>query len=752
MKVLRNWLILYWILLSVFLGWLFLKHTGMALAADNTQLIFTPIADAYVNQSSPSANYGGATQLRIDGSPLVYSYLRFSVSGLAGRPISKAIFQIYANSSSNGGYQVHQVNNNSWAENTINFTNAPSFNDILASSGPIASGHWIQVDVTSLITGEGPVSLALTDPGVTAVSLASRETNTNAPQLIVTVIDSTSPSDTPFLTSTPTPTNVSNPTDTTTSTPVATKTVTFTPTLTNTPTITRTPTLTGTRTISATPTLTFTLTPTATPSLTPSPQPTSDFTQTPGNNTVVLVPVADAYVDSSNPTVNHGTQTTIRVDGSPFVNSYLRFNVNGLNSPILQARLRIYANSASTSGISVAKVDDNTWVETGITYVNAPVIGSTFATSSAVDAGTWKEIDVTGLVSGNGLVSFGVETPGSTAISLASRESGTNAPQLIVTYPLTGQTSTNTPVSTPTNTPSRTPTNTPPAGNTPTNTPTGANTPTPNATSVVIMAAGDLTKCAGGTPSPTGGAMITSNMLLNDPGPFFTLGDNSNDTGTADDYEDCYGPTWGRLMNRTYPAMGNHDMIADPQGGPYFAYFSGMTGYYGHYSLNLGTWHIVVLNAECGVGSQGCESGNPQEVWLKQDLLANTQPCILAIWHQPLFTSGTQAETPGMLTFWKDLYAAGADIILNGHNHNYERFALQDPNRNPDPKGIREFVVGTGGASLDNSTKPLALNEELRSAAAYGYLKLTLQSNSYSWQFVAQPGASFTDSGSGACH
>jgi hypothetical protein len=451
--------------------------------------------------------------------------------------------------------------------------------------------------------------------------------------------------------------------------------------------------------------------------------------------------MADSYIDSSNPGLNYGTKTTLRVDGSPFVNSYLRFNLTGLNGSVFQARLRIFANSASSSGISAAGVNDNNWDETGITYVNAPAMGSIVGTSSAVAAGTWKEIDVTSLVSGNGLVSFGLITPGSTAISLASRESGVNAPQLVVTYFQGEQTPTHTATYTPQNTP------------TPANTPTSGSTTTPGATPVVILAAGDITKCGGGTPSPTGGAMITSNMLLNDPGLIFTLGDNSNDTGMTADYENCYGPTWGRLMSRTYPSMGNHDQIADSQGGPYFAYFTGMTGTFGHYSMNLGTWHIVVLNAECGVGNQGCGAGSPQEVWLKQDLAANNaQKCILAIWHQPLFTSGTQNETPGMQTFWNDLYAAGADIILNGHNHNYERFAPQDPYRNPDTNGIREFVVGTGGASLDTSALPLAPNEEVRSAAAYGYIKLTLKVDSYDWQFIAQPGKSFNDYGSGVCH
>jgi hypothetical protein len=246
--------------------------------------------------------------------------------------------------------------------------------------------------------------------------------------------------------------------------------------------------------------------------------------------------------------------------------------------------------------------------------------------------------------------------------------------------------------------------------------------------------------------------MITSNMLLNTTGSIFALGDESNDTGTADNYNYCYDPTWGRLKSRTYPALGNHDQISDKTAAPFFAYFSDIPGSWAHYSLNMGSWHIVVLNAECGVGGQGCGYGSIQEKWLAADLAANHQKCLMAIWHQPLFTSGTQSETPGMLAFWQDLYAAGADIILNGHNHNYERFDLQDPLGNADPNGIREFVVGTGGASLDNSTFAMAPNEVIRSAAAYGYLKLTLRANDYDWAFVAQPGKTLNDSGSGTCH
>jgi hypothetical protein len=283
--------------------------------------------------------------------------------------------------------------------------------------------------------------------------------------------------------------------------------------------------------------------------------------------------------------------------------------------------------------------------------------------------------------------------------------------------------------------------------------PIATTSPTEAATPAVMLALGDIAKCKGTPPAPTSGAMITADMLADTSGPIFTLGDSSNDTGTAEDYANCYDPSWGKLKDRTYPAIGNHDQIADPDAHPFFDYFGAAAhpDSHAYYWLDLGAWHVVVLNAECSLAG-GCGASSPQVTWLRDNLAETTKKCILAIFHQPLFTSGTQSETPGMIEFWKALYDFRADVILNGHNHNYERFALQDPNRSPVPDGIREFVVGTGGASLDNSTLPLAPNEQVRSAAAYGYLKLILNSDSYDWQFVAQPGKTLNDSGHTACH
>jgi hypothetical protein len=269
-----------------------------------------------------------------------------------------------------------------------------------------------------------------------------------------------------------------------------------------------------------------------------------------------------------------------------------------------------------------------------------------------------------------------------------------------------------------------------------------------------VLAAGDIAKCTNGIPA-TNGAQITSDMLLNASGNLFTLGDNSNNSGSATDYTDCFDPTWGRLKSRINPVIGNHELSSDGQGTPYFNYFGAAShpDKFGHYSMDLGAWHIVVLNAECGIGNQGCGTGSIQETWLRADLAAHSEQCTLALWHQPLFTSGTQSAYTGMRAFWQALYDYDAEIVLNGHNHNYERFAPQDPNAVSDPtNGLREFVVGTGGASLDNSIFPMAVNQVIRNASAYGYLKLTLKPGSYDWEFVPQPGKTFTDKGSGVCH
>jgi hypothetical protein len=233
----------------------------------------------------------------------------------------------------------------------------------------------------------------------------------------------------------------------------------------------------------------------------------------------------------------------------------------------------------------------------------------------------------------------------------------------------------------------------------------------------------------------------------------FTLGDNSNESGTAAEYANCYAKTWGAFLNRTHAAAGNHDYMT-AGAGPYYAYFGAAAGPAGkgYYSYNLvNNWHVVVLNAMCSE-VRGCGVGSPQETFLKNDLAANPGKHIIAMWHIPTFSSGSAHGNNGSYAaFWNDLFAAHADIVMDGHDHDYERFALQSPSGSADPDGIREFVVGTGGAG-QRSFGTIRANSQVRSTGTFGVLELTLNAHSYSWRFIPVAGKTFTDSGTQATH
>ncbi|WP_013325340.1 metallophosphoesterase family protein [Gloeothece verrucosa] len=230
------------------------------------------------------------------------------------------------------------------------------------------------------------------------------------------------------------------------------------------------------------------------------------------------------------------------------------------------------------------------------------------------------------------------------------------------------------------------------------------------------------------------------------------LGDTQYETGAFSAFEKSYAPSWGRVKNISHPVVGNHEYVTAGANG-YYKYFGVAAGdsSKGYYSYDLGQWHMIALNANCSqVG--GCESGSPQEKWLKADLAAHKNLCSLAYWHQPRFSSGEHGNDSSYKAFWQDLYAAGVEVILNGHDHNYERFAPQSPNGQPDAsRGIREFVVGTGGKNLYHF-RNIQPNSEVRNNDTYGVLMLSLEPKSYSWQFIPEAGKTFTDSGSTPCH
>jgi 3',5'-cyclic AMP phosphodiesterase CpdA len=260
--------------------------------------------------------------------------------------------------------------------------------------------------------------------------------------------------------------------------------------------------------------------------------------------------------------------------------------------------------------------------------------------------------------------------------------------------------------------------------------------------SVVFVGAGDIANC-----NLLGGARATAALLDGLAGEVFTLGDHAYLKGTDAEFKRCYDATWGRHKARTHPTPGNHDYLT-ARGRPYFEYFGASAGpeQRGYYSFDLGAWHILSLNSSTAAGANSA-----QAKWLREDLAAHPADCVLAYWHVPLFSSGPHGQDGVMRDIFSILYKAGADVVLNGHDHLYERFAPQDDRGQPDPRrGIREFIVGTGGAGVYQLGN-IAPNSEVRQNTTYGVLKLTLSPGSYDWEFVPMPGSTFKDAGTGTC-
>jgi hypothetical protein len=259
----------------------------------------------------------------------------------------------------------------------------------------------------------------------------------------------------------------------------------------------------------------------------------------------------------------------------------------------------------------------------------------------------------------------------------------------------------------------------------------------------VLVGAGDIATC--GQP----GAEATAKLLDGIPGTVFTAGDNAYPDGSTSQFTDCYNPTWGRHKSRTFPTPGNHEYQTSGATG-YFNYFGAAAGEAGkgYYSYDVGSWHIIALNSEIAMNSTSA-----QVAWLKADLSTHPALCTLAYWHEPRFSSGEHGSSAGVIELWRALYAAGADVILNGHDHEYERFAPQDPDGNlNNSTGIREFVVGMGGSNpRDLPGGPIA-NSQKVITRNFGVIKLTLRSGAYDWQFVPVAGTTGSDSGTGACH
>jgi 3',5'-cyclic AMP phosphodiesterase CpdA len=260
-----------------------------------------------------------------------------------------------------------------------------------------------------------------------------------------------------------------------------------------------------------------------------------------------------------------------------------------------------------------------------------------------------------------------------------------------------------------------------------------------------IVGAGDIASCSGAGDSKT---EATINSI---PGTVFTLGDNVYPYGSLSNFRNCYAPTWGTFKSRTRPVPGNHDYYLTPGASGYFSYFGSVAGPsgLGYYAYNAGAWRIYALNSECSTTST-CYAN--QYSWLKSDLAANPHQCVLAMWHRPAFSTGPHGNSTRMAKFFQLLYSNGAEIVLNGHDHMYERYKPITPSGALDAThGIREFVVGTGGESLYGYKTTSSLIA-VRNNTTFGVLRLDLSAGSYTWQFVPSGTGNFTDSGTGTCH
>lgn len=260
----------------------------------------------------------------------------------------------------------------------------------------------------------------------------------------------------------------------------------------------------------------------------------------------------------------------------------------------------------------------------------------------------------------------------------------------------------------------------------------------------VVTAAGDIAQC-GVLPPARSGAERTARLIEKFPGIVLALGDLAYGDGLQSEYESCYAPTWGRFKARTFPVPGNHDYL-DPK-LYYHRYFGARVGAFGKgfYSFDFGGWHFIALNSNLKP-----PASLEQMAWARADLAANRSLCTLAYWHHPRFSSGDHGNDARLRDLWTLLDAEGVDVVLSGHDHDYERLAPQDADGHADAQGIRSFVVGTGGAALRPFARPLPTSEH-RDASTLGVLKLELYNDRYVWEFIAVNGIS-RDRGRAECH
>jgi hypothetical protein len=754
-------------------------------AATSTRTL-AAVADAVTRGDAPTAKGGTAKSLRVDGAPVVRSFLRFNLGTAA--PVQRATLRIHAETPNRTGFSIRKTSG-TWTEATLTHAKAPAVGAVVGASGAIAAGQTVALDVTSLATAGGTLNLAMTTSSTTNTRFTSREGGANGPR--IELVTGTGAGDGDGGTgggTQPPPTG-------------------------------------GTG----------------------DWQPTAPIRagfyypwfpeawRQQGKDPFAVDRPSAGYYDSSSAQVIAGHIDAMRYGGlQAGISSWWgRGKASDVRFPLLLAaaagkpfRWSVYHEGEGQGDPSVSELTaDLTYLRDR--YGNDPsylridgrfvvfVYGDSDDACDMVDR--WRQANTVGayvvlkVFSGfrdcptqpDGWHQYGPAVPASShlpysvtvspgffkatepaprlARDLARFERDVQAMaassaqfHLVTTFNEWGE---GTAVESSTSWPSSSgygqyldvlhrvgaaaaPGTTATPGTTaPQSTP--AATTASGAADPVIAAVGDIAcdpsdanfKAGAGSRSSCH-QLAVSNLLVNrDLAAFLPLGDNQYEDGTLAKFQASYEPSFGRLKAITHPVVGNHEYL-NPGAAGYFDYFGPAAGERGKgwYSYDIGGWHLVALNSTCGpVG--GCGPDSPQGRWLKADLAAHPSSCTLAYWHHPRFSSGKHGSTAAMAPIWQALYDAGAEIVLSGHDHVYERFAPQDPSGVADPaRGIRQFVVGTGGKNHYALATPVGIaNSEARDDDTFGALELTLGRGSYSWRFMASSG-SFSDSGSGTCH
>lgn len=822
---------------------------SVTVTAQSSTLVFGPTDDATIAQNDPGMNYGAEMSLEVDGSPLEAVMLRFEISGIGTYSVTSAVLQLYVTDGSNAGGEFAIVSDTAWNEESVTWDNAPAGDGgSLGALGSVSTDNWYELDVTPLVTGDGPVSLRITSTSANGATYSSKENaNGNGPVLTV-IFDRTGDID---LTPPSQPANLRL-------SAVLTDSVTIEwDASTDNVGVTGYDIFRDQALISAAGVQTsyfdLDVGPGTTYAYHVRARDAAGNVSEPSNTIEVTTPelpvvgsqpappyrLAFYYPWFPNAWTQHGIFPYTNYD--PMLGAYdssdvdvIRQHVGAMEyggiegaiaswwgqghhtdlrmATILSAtgeskfRWSVYHEgegqgdpSAESIRNDLVYLHDNYGTDPNYFRIDGRFVVFVYADpaddcdmaarwSTANDLNAfivlkvfpgyrncptqpdgWHQYAPAVAADDQGSYSYTI-SPGFWKVNELPRlerdlarwrqnirdmvDSGAMF-QLVTTFNEWGEGTsveaaeqwdsasgygqyldalhTNGLTQTVTVTPS-------------TYLPlTIGGAPSP-AEGVVLVGAGDIVDC--NDPEDE----MTAALLDAIPGIVFTAGDNVYDDGKPEEFNNCYAPSWGRHKARTRPAPGNHDYNTAGAAG-YFGYFGAAAGDpdKGYYSYDHGDWHIIVLNSNCSTVG-GCDAGSEQELWLQADLAANPVPCTLAYWHHPLFSSGSHGSDGRTRDLWQALYDAGVDVVLNGHDHQYERFAPQDPAGKADPEqGIRQFTVGTGGRNLTSGSGPIA-NSQVINDDVFGVLKLTLHSDSYEWSFVPVAGSSFVDSGNDSCH